>query len=377
MRIGVNTRFLIKDKLEGLGRYSHEVISRMVKDHPEHEFVFFFDRDYSEEFIYADNVTPVKVFPPARHPFLWYLWFEWALPRAIKKYKIDYFFSPDSFLMGQSSVKQHLVVHDLAFEHVENGVGGLVQKYYKRFLPKYCKSAERIVTVSHFTKQDVVNQYGISPEIIDVAHNGASSTFAPVSESSKTEIKSKFTHGAEYFVFVGAMHPRKNISRLLQAFDQFKSQNESDFKLVLVGRKAWQNEEMEMVYEQMNHKQDVVFTGRLSDDDLASVIGSAYAMAYVPLFEGFGLPILESNQCGVPVICSNTSSMPEVGGDACVLVDPYSVQSISEGMNCIIQEDKYKEIKSKCKLNAERFSWDTTAQLVWESMMKGVGNANI
>lgn len=377
MRIGVNTRFLLKDKLEGLGNYTHEVVSRMVKNHPEHDFVFFFDRPYSLEFIYSHNVKPVVVNPPARHPVLWKMWFDLMLPRALKKHKIDYFFSPDSFLSRRTKVPQHVVIHDLAFEHVKAGVSNNVQRFYKNNIPDYCELAKRITTVSNFTKKDIEKQYGIPGSKLDVALNGVSSRFKPITDNVKINVLDKYTSGKEYFVFVGAMHPRKNIANLLKAFDIFKEVTGSEFKLCLVGRKGWQNEEMERTFLTMKYSHEVVFAGRLNDVELASVLASAYAMVYVPFFEGFGLPILESHACEVPVVCSDTSSMPEVGGEAVVLVDPHNVSSISAGMERLLDAGFYDVLKSKISANLSRFSWDNTADDVWRSIIKGVSDAGI
>jgi len=332
VRIGINTRFLLKDKLEGLGRYTLEVFTRIVKKHPEHEFVFFFDRAYDSSFVSESNVKPVVVQPPARHPFLWYLWFEWALPKAIKKEKIDYFISPDSFLSLRVTIPQHLVIHDLAFEHYPEGIPSLVAKFYKKYSPRYANKANRIVTVSNFTKQDVVDKYKISEEKIDAIHNGVSVTFQKSSIFNKSEILNKYSDGKEYMVYVGAMHPRKNITRLLKSFDQFKKQSGSELKLILVGRKAWQNQEMEETYLEMSFKNDVVFTGRLSDEELGNVLQAAHTMIYIPYFEGFGLPVIEAQSCGTPVITSNTSSLPEVLGKGGLLVDPFDEESIVSAM---------------------------------------------
>lgn len=377
MRIAVNTRFLLEGKLEGLGRYTHEVCSRLVKNHPEHDFYFFFDRPFSKEFIYADNVKPIVLFPPARHPFLWFVWFQWSVKRALKKYKIDYFISPDSFLALGSKTPQHLVVHDLAFEHHPEGIPSLVAKYYKKYLPQFCKKANRIITVSEFTKQDVIKQYQIAEDKIDAILNGVDFTFSAVSEDNKKNIRQELTQEKPFFVYLGAMHPRKNISNLLLAFESFKKNTGSDFKLVLVGRKAWHNEEMEQVYNQLTCKDDIVFTGRVTDERLVEILSSAYALTYIPFFEGFGLPIIEAQACGIPVICSNTSSMPEVLGDGGLKVDPYDITSISDAMSEIVNETLYLDLKQKAKLNAQKFNWDTTASQFWNSVQKGMKDAGI
>lgn len=377
MRIGVNTRFLLEGKLEGLGRYTHELFSRLVKNHPEHQFVFFFDRTYSQEFIYEKNVEAVVVHPPARHPYLWYLWFEWFLPRAIKKQKIDYFISPDSFMSLRSKVSQHLVIHDLAFEHYPEGIPKLVGDFYKKYTPNYCKKANRIVSVSSFTKQDITKQYGVSASKIDAVLNGVTTSFSGLPEEEIQAFRNTISESKPYFVYVGAMHPRKNVERLLLAFDAFKKETSSDFKLVLVGRKAWQNEAMEKAYENMKHQSDVIFTGRITDEELSKTLASAYALTYVPFFEGFGLPIIEAQSCGIPVITSNASSMPEVLGEGGLLVDPHVTEEITTAMIQLLDQDVYKEKKEASFQNVKRFSWDKAAEEFWVSVEKGMNHANL
>ena len=154
MKIAVNTRFLLKDKLEGIGWFTYESVKRMVLAHPEHEFHFLFDRNFSEEFIFAKNVVPHVLFPPARHPFLWYAWFEYAVPSALRKIKPDVFLSTDGYLSLSAKTPQVLVIHDLAFEHFNNHVDWLTLKYYKYFVPKFARGANRIAAVSSFTKAD-------------------------------------------------------------------------------------------------------------------------------------------------------------------------------------------------------------------------------
>ncbi len=373
MKIAVNARFLLPNKLEGIGWFTHEVLQRIVKAHPEHEFVFFFDRKYDERFVYADNVKPMVLHPQSRHPFLWYLWFEHAVPSALKAEKPDLFLSTDSYLSLKTDVPTTLVVHDLAFEHHPQDVGYLVRKYYKHYVPKFVEKASRIATVSEYSKQDIVTQYGTSPDKIDVVYNGANPMYKPLSEEEQKKVKVNYTGGQDFFLFVGAIHPRKNIARLFKAFDEFKKASNSPMKLVLVGRKGWSTDEIEQTYNAMNYKQDVVFTGRLSSDDLAKVLASATAMTYVPYFEGFGIPILEAQYADTPVITSNITSMPEVAGSGAHLVDPYSVDSIKEGLLKVALDKTYRDsLREEGRENRLRFSWDKTAEKVWACMEKSL-----
>jgi glycosyltransferase involved in cell wall biosynthesis len=371
VEIVVNTRLLLKNKLEGIGWFSYETLKRITQNHPEHHFVFLFDRDFDEEFIFSDNVTPLILSPQARHPILFYWWFEFSVASFLNKYKPDLFLSPDGYLSLGAKCKQLAVIHDICFEHYPNDVSFIVRKYYRHFFPKFAAKATRIATVSYFSENDIVKIYKIDPSKIDVVFDGCNSNYKPSSNDIQLATKNKFSKGSDYFLFVGALHPRKNISRLFKAFDSFKTTQKSDIKLVIVGEKYYWTNEIKKTYLEMKAKEDVVFTGRLSNEELNNVLGSALALTYVPYFEGFGIPILEAMNCDTPVITSNVTSMPEVASDAAILVDPFSVESIATGMNRIYNEPTLRqELIEKGRIRKLEFSWDKTAKLLWESIEK-------
>lgn len=367
MKIAVNTRFLLKNRLEGIGCYTYETLQRMVANHAEHEFYFFFDRPYDSSFIFGKNVTPIVLFPPARHAVLWYWWFEWSVPKALKKIQADVFLSPDGYLSLATNIPSVLVIHDLAFEHYPQFVDKISSAYYRYFTPKYCQKATKIATVSNFSKQDIITRYKIASEKISVTYNGVKNQFQPVSATAKEKIKQQFSEGKEYFVYAGSLHPRKNIARLFEAFEAFKKATHAEHKLVIAGAKGWMMQEINEGYNSMQFKNDVVFTGHLNTEDLSKVIAAAKAMVYVSLFEGFGIPIIEAMKCHVPVITSNTSSMPEVAGDAALIVNPESVIAISQAMIQLHESpDLCGELIKKGIKQQEKFTWDNTATQLWQ-----------
>ncbi|MCC7051553.1 MAG: glycosyltransferase family 4 protein, partial [Bacteroidia bacterium] len=332
MIIAVNTRLFIPNKLEGVGWFSYEVVKRIVLNHPEHQFVFLFDRPYSNEYIFSNNVIPVVVSPPARHPILWYLWFNYGVTRALKKYKADLFFSPDGFLSLRTKCKQIGITHDLNFEHYPNDLPFIHRYFFRTYFKKFVRIAHKIGTVSQFSKNDIAETYQIDKNKISVVYNGVNVAFKPINETEKEKIRNKYSQGVPYFIFIGALHQRKNIARLIKAFDIFKKKTNSTYKLVLAGNKKWWTTEMENAFQTTNYKTDIIFTGRILQEDLINLLATAYSLVYVPYFEGFGIPILEGMSAGTSVITSNVTSMPEVAGDCAVLVDPFNEKSIAEGM---------------------------------------------
>jgi glycosyltransferase involved in cell wall biosynthesis len=369
--IAINTRFLLPNKLEGIGWFSYEVLRRWVEWHPEHEFIFIFDRAYDEQFIFGSNVKPIVASPQARHPVLFYLWFEWSLPAIFKKYKVDSFMSPDGFMSLSTDIPTLLVIHDIAWKHFPTQVPWSHRKHYEYYMPRFAKKATHIASVSEYSKNDIVNYLQVLPDKIDLVYDGANESFVPLNLEERVKIEDKYSNGCPYFLYVGSIHPRKNVLRLLQAFELFKSKADTNMKLLLAGRIAWQSGDVAELLAKMKYRNDVVFLGYTDAVELPKITAAAFALTYVSLFEGFGIPILEAMYCDVPSICSNTSSMPEVVGDAGLLADPYSVESITEQMLRIWNEKGLREqLIEKGKIQRQKFSWDLTAEKMWVAMEK-------
>jgi glycosyltransferase involved in cell wall biosynthesis len=369
MIIAVNTRLLIQGKLEGIGWFTRETLSRITRDHPEHQFLFIFDRPYADEFIFSENITPIVLSPPTRHPILWYIWFELQIPRILKKHKVDLFFSPDGYLSLRTPTRQLAAIHDINFAHRPKDLPWLKAKYYNHYFPKFARKARRLVTVSFFSKEDINRTYRIDGDKIDVVYNGVNTLYTPTSDPEKMETKEKYSQGKDYFMFIGSLHPRKNICGLLRAYDAFRTSVDSDIKLLIVGESMFKTSDIELTYEGMRYKSDVVFTGRLGNDELHQVLGASLALTFVPFFEGFGIPVIEAMNAGVPVICSNTTSLPEVGGNAVLYVDPFSLNQIKDGMIKIFQDKDFRDsLVEKGFAQKDKFSWDKTAELLWGSI---------
>ena len=374
LRIAVNTRLLLRDRLEGIGYFTYEMLLRITRAHPEVEFHFLFDRPYDESFIFSDNVKPVVLFPQARHPFLWYWWFEWSVAGYLRKNKFDLFLSPDGYVSLRSDTPTLAVQHDIAFEHYPDHVPGLASRYYKYYVPKFVAHASRIATVSEFSKADIVKQYGTSPDKIDVVYSAAKEIFQPINLEEKVCIADRYTEGKPYLIYVGSIHPRKNLKNMLLAFDEFRKANPtSTLKFLVVGAFGWQNSDLKEIIEAMKYRDEVVFLGRQPLHELAELIAASYALLYLSIFEGFGVPPLEGMKCGVPVIASNVSSIPEICGDAALLVDPTDLKAISNAITQLWTDHAlYHSLIAKGTEQAKKYTWDICSDLLWSSCLKAI-----
>lgn len=366
MKIAINTRLLLKDKLEGIGWFSFETLKRITLNHPEHKFYFIFDRPFDKNFIFSDNIEPIVIGPPTRHPFLYYLWFEFSLPKILKKINADLYISPDGFLSLKSNIPSIAAIHDINFMHHPKDFPFFLRLYYRFFFPKFSKKASKIATVSEYSKQDIIKQFGINENKIDVIYNGSNSIYKEIDKETKAFTKNKYTNNKDYFLFVGALNPRKNITNLLLAFNSFKEKTDSDTKLVIVGGKMFKTKSIQKVYQNIEFKKDVIFTGRLSPEELKNLYGASIALTFVPYFEGFGIPIIEAMNCKTAVITSNITSMPEVAGDAALIVDPFSIESISAAMEKLyVDTDLRNQLIEKGNIQKKKFSWDKTSEKFW------------
>ena len=374
INIAVNCWVLRNKQLDGIGYFTVNTLQRMIKTHPEVSFTLLCDKKFNEQYFEGDNVSIKKVFPPFRHPLLYVFFMELVLPFVLKSLKPDLFFSPDGYLSLMAGCKQVPVIHDLNFEHYPKQLPLKNRLYYLHFFKRFAKKAFRIATVSEYSKQDIVTRYQIDANKVDVVYCGINSGFHPLTDVEKQEVKNKFSDGKPYFFFVGSLHPRKNMLRLIEAFAIFKANTNSDFKLIIAGSFYWKTDEIQQILSSNLYKNDIVFTGRLSEEELRLYFGAAHALTFVPVFEGFGIPIVEAFEMQVPVLTSNISSMPEVGGEAAIYANPFDINDIALGMQKLFENknDLLKSLIEKGNIRKEKFSWDKSAALLWKTVEKSI-----
>jgi len=370
MTIAVNAIFFQDDYLEGYGQYAISIFSILVRSHPEHQFVFIYDRPHQKEWITGPNVRSVTIGPAARHVPAFLYWYNIKAAWEVRKCKADIWIQPYGFCSLLSGVPQVLVIHDLAYKHVPQTISWHQRLFYQTFTPLFLKKAKRTITVSEFSKQDILHYYPNKANSIAVVSGAAREGFRPLSWEEKEQVKEAYTDGYEYFICVGGISPRKNMLNIIKAFSLFKKWHKSNMKLVFAGRLAWQYQDFMEKLKTYKYRNDVVLTGYVTDEILAKLTASSYAAIYVSHFEGFGLPILEAMQSGVPVITANNSSMPEVGGEAALYADADQPDTIAAHMQTLYKNEQIREkLVQKGLERAQQYSWEKAASLFWKEIL--------
>jgi glycosyltransferase involved in cell wall biosynthesis len=358
MRIAINTRLLKPQHLEGIGRFTLETVKRIIEQHPEHEFHLLFDHYQRDLIPEGKNVFHHTLFPPARRPFLFDWWFNYSVPFLLKRIQADVFVSPDGHGSLRCPCPQLTVIHDLNFLHLPEYLPKRYAEYWNRTTPAVIQKATRIATVSEFSKQDLMQSYSTPENKIDVLCNGVD---APVIDSN--------ADAQPYFVFIGALHPRKNLPNTLKAFEIFHAQH-PEFELKIVGQPMFQDSKIQ------EKQAGVTWLGRVDHHNLFPLLQQSSGLIMVSHYEGFGIPIIEALHCNVPVLAGANTSMPEIGGNCCLYADSNRVEEIAQQMNQLLAVDtKSTSWQSERKNILNRYTWERGAELFWESILKTTAHA--
>jgi len=257
-------------------------------------------------------------------------------------------------------------IHDLAFERMPETFTRRGSFQLKLTVRRTAKKAARIATVSEYSRQDLLSIYKLTPEKVVVTYNGIESSFAPRPSvpNEAEEVRRRFGVSRDFLLAVGSLQPRKNMVRLIRAYARLRSERE-DFRpqLVIVGRKLWLASEIFDEVKRQRWADDVILTGYVPDEDLPALYRAARAFVYPSLFEGFGLPPLEAMACGTPVVTSDVSSLPEVTGDAALLIDPNDERALANALIEIVNNEGLRaELRERGIAQAKKFTWRAAAE---------------
>jgi glycosyltransferase involved in cell wall biosynthesis len=268
----------------------------------------------------------------------------------------------EHLLMPLRHVPAVLTVHDLIFRRYPAHHKPLNRWYLNLTMPLYCRRATHIIAVSEQTKRDVMDAYGMPSEKITVIYEAAGPNFAPQPPDRVAQVRARYNFPARYILSVGTIEPRKNLGRVLNAFEKLHGEGLVD-AFIVVGKKGWLYDDFFAQLERSPARQGVIFPGWVADEDLPAVYAGAAAVAFPSEFEGFGLPALEGMACGAPVVCSNTSSLPEIAGDAALLVEPTDTDAITGALRRVLSEPELPtELRRRGYAQAAQFSWARAAR---------------
>ena len=312
-RIGIDVS-LLKIKLAGMGIYVKELIELFAQIDHENEYFLFTNADLQCNLKLTSNFKIIKW---TIKPHI--VWLQLGIPLMMKIYKIQIFWQPDHILpVIKMCNNNYVTVHDLSAYKFHGIAMKRVELVYKLFLKDSCLNADKVIAISNYTKNDIRETFKIPEEKIKVIYNG-DSPYKRKNRLKQDDVKKcldKYNINKSYFMFVGTINPRKNIVTLIKAFELFRENKSGDAKLVLVGAYGWNAENVIEAIENSKFKNDIIKTGYVSEKEKEVLYRNSKVFVFPSILEGFGLPVLETMSIGVPVISSNVSSMPEVGGDA-------------------------------------------------------------
>ncbi|MFA5927172.1 MAG: glycosyltransferase family 1 protein [Patescibacteria group bacterium] len=352
MIIGIDASSITTEHKTGVENASYQLILHMAKLNHQHELILYSPRPIESKMSDLKNVT-VLLSSPAR------LWHTLRLPIELIRTKPDVFFTPSYMVPRLSRIKSVALIHDLAFVHYPHAYSRTERKLQHYAAQRNAKYASALVFVSESTKRDFVNQYRCRTNNLSVIHLGYDS-----GRYNSDEKPSLAGLPKPYLLYVGRLEERKNIRRIIESFILFKKKSSSSHRLVLAGKPGYGSDAiLTLLKDYDKHKNDIIFTGYVRDDQLPGLYSNADALLFPTLYEGFGLPLLESFASGTPVITSNTSSLPEVAGDAALLVDPEKTSEIANAID-IITSDKLlaEKLQKKGIERAKLFSWERSAK---------------
>lgn len=266
-------------------------------------------------------------------------------------------------------------IHDLSFEHLPETFNRRSRAQLRLTVRRTARNAAQILTLSEFSRRDVIETYGVDPDRVAVTPAAAPAHFRPVSNATNLR-RIRVTYGIEreYILALGSIQPRKNLVRLINAYSSLwkEGQNLAMPQLVIAGKRGWLEGETMRAAELSAAARDIRFIGYVAEPDLPELFSGAMCFAYPSYFEGFGLPVLEAMQCGTPVIAGNLTSLPEVAGDAALLVDPFDETVIADALSNLIENpDRRDDLRVKGIERAKRFSWQQTARLTLQAYERG------
>ncbi|HEX3032582.1 MAG TPA: glycosyltransferase family 1 protein [Bacillota bacterium] len=362
MKVGIDARAAIWYRGTGIGTYTYQLMRSLAGLRPpEFDFRFFWPGDEYKDL----DINDEKVFnsiEKSKDKF----WEEVHIPARLSNEKIDLYHVPQNGigLPQPKACKTVVTIHDLIPYVYPETVGRGYLKVFLAQMPDIVAQADKIITVSHWSKKDIHRILEVPEEKIAVTYEAPEPIYRPIPKAEARDLaKTKYGLSKPYILYIGGFSPRKNVKGLISAFKQILPDLQEDIQLALVGRQAREFNELQVLIEALNLVDKVVWTGFAPVEDLPHLYSGARAFVYPSVYEGFGLPPLEAMACGTPTICSNTSSLPEVTGNACLTCSPYDVSELAEALYQVLTKPELRlELREKGLIRAAEFTWQSTAE---------------
>ena len=374
MRIAINISGAVSITDTQQDNFTAEIVNRVINNHPEHEFILVSDIELTDRNELPKNSISVYAGSKGKNPITWKWWYEVRIPSVLKKNKADILVNYDGCCSLRSNIPQLFIVSDLSFISFP----ALFKKSRVRFLKKntvkFLKKSTSVIASSDFIKNELIKNYKIAVQKINVMHGGANENFKPTDDTGKRLTKEKLADGKEYFLYAGDINPVKNLTSLLKAFSIFKKTQQSSMKLVIAGNVALGYTSFTEKLKEYKYRNDVVMKNNVTENETAEILGAAYAFINPSLYEGIGTSVLDAMHCHVPVIVTSGSAMQEIASDAALFADPENIPDLAAQMMTIYKDETFRtNLIEKGKLIAAKNKWDTSAELLWHSIENAMG----
>lgn len=356
MLIGIDASRAVLARRTGTERYALEITRALIEAAPDDRFMLYFNQPPPPGLLPRSDRVRWRVIPSPR------LWTIGRLSLEMATRPPDILFVPAHSLPPIQPPATVATIHDLGYLHFP-GEHPAPTRWLRRLSNRWsARRATRVVAISGATRADLVRYEGVPAHRITVVHHGHAPWFAPVHDAPRMEaMRARLRLDAPYFLFIGTLQPRKNLERLLAAFDRV-ADDRPRLLLALVGAAGWQPDRLRAALARVRARERVRLLGYVDDPDLPPLLSGSLGLAFLSLYEGFGLPALEAMACATPVLTSNTSSLPEVVGDAALLVDPLDVGAIADGLRLLADDADLRRVLGERGLaRAAGFTWQRAA----------------
>jgi glycosyltransferase involved in cell wall biosynthesis len=362
MQIGIDARLVFYNRA-GIGEYIIQLTEALAGlEPPDDIFLLLQSRKDKGTIVSSNGFLRKSLWTPSHNRFE-----QMALSFEISRLGLDLLHSPDFIPPFNRNCKSVITIHDLAFLLYPHFLTKESARYYGQ-IDQAWRKTDHIIAVSEATKHDCIKMLGVPEKKITVIHEAANPIYRPLPKDEARQVaKTKYQLDQDFILFVGTIEPRKNLPGLLQAYRRLRDNYKREEILVLRGSKGWLWEEVYETVARLNLEKHVVFLGRVPSEDLVYLYNAARLLVHPSFYEGFGLTPLEAMTCGVPVVASNISSLPEVVGDAALLIDPHDIDGLTVAIWRVLTEEELRnDLVCKGFKRAQKFSWKEAARKTLE-----------